>query len=198
MAQAEAGKGSKPRQQQDHDAYATGYDRIFGNRAKNNQPKEVIMSASEIVQQAYEAFRDDEDSGDDDIGFFVEEVLEHHPDLLPLQNPKSNAITVTAHGSKWFPRHKALYNGKYLCVVQGEGGGEGGGEDVSRIIGVFDVISHTYVEGSEEEFTVTVDYNSGKFCELNGYYYSYDGTTWDDVSDIADVKPKLVTVVRFS
>lgn len=30
--QAEAGKGSKPRKQQDQDSYASGWDRIFGKK----------------------------------------------------------------------------------------------------------------------------------------------------------------------
>ena len=197
MAQAEAGKGSKPRQQQDHDAYAAGYDRIFGNRAKNNQPKEVIVSASEVVRNAFETFEASED-GEEGLGYFVEEVLCYQTDLLPLQNPKSNAITVSVSNSKWHPAHFGLHDGKYICIVHGEGGGEGGGEHVSRVFGVFDIISHTHIDGVEEEFTVTVDYNSGKFCELTGYYYSYDGTTWNDALDIQDVTPKLVSVVRFS
>lgn len=39
--QAEAGKGSKPRKDQDQDAYSSGWDRIFGNKKKSEeQPKD--------------------------------------------------------------------------------------------------------------------------------------------------------------
>lgn len=35
--QAEAGKGSKPRKQQDQDAFASGWDRIFGSKKKEQK-----------------------------------------------------------------------------------------------------------------------------------------------------------------
>lgn len=35
--QAEAGKGSKPRKQQDQDAFSSGWDRIFGSKKKSEQ-----------------------------------------------------------------------------------------------------------------------------------------------------------------
>lgn len=38
--QAEAGKGSKPRKQQDQDAFASGWDRIFGSKQKHSEQKE--------------------------------------------------------------------------------------------------------------------------------------------------------------
>lgn len=38
--QAEAGKGSKPRKQQDQDAFASGWDRIFGSKKKESEQKE--------------------------------------------------------------------------------------------------------------------------------------------------------------
>ena len=38
--QAEAGKGSKPRKQQDHDAFASGWDRIFGTKKKGSESNE--------------------------------------------------------------------------------------------------------------------------------------------------------------
>ena len=37
--QAEAGKGSKPRQQQDQDAFASGWNRIFGKREQEPKPE---------------------------------------------------------------------------------------------------------------------------------------------------------------
>ena len=38
--QAEAGKGSKPRKQQDQDAFTSGWDRIFGSKKKEPEQKE--------------------------------------------------------------------------------------------------------------------------------------------------------------
>lgn len=37
MTQAEAGKGSAPRKQQDKAAYDAGWDRIFGKKNETNQ-----------------------------------------------------------------------------------------------------------------------------------------------------------------
>lgn len=39
--QAEAGKGSKPRQQQDQDAFSSGWDRIFGKHQKSSEVVDV-------------------------------------------------------------------------------------------------------------------------------------------------------------
>ena len=38
--QAEAGKGSKPRKEQDREAYANNWDIIFGKKKAEEQPKE--------------------------------------------------------------------------------------------------------------------------------------------------------------
>lgn len=48
MKYSEAGKGSAPRKAQDRDAYASGWDRIFGvNREKgNNQDKDAEAKES--------------------------------------------------------------------------------------------------------------------------------------------------------
>lgn len=35
--QAEAGKGSKPRKQQDQDAYASNWEKIFGSKKKESK-----------------------------------------------------------------------------------------------------------------------------------------------------------------
>lgn len=204
MAQAEAGKGSKPRNQQNHDAYASGYDRIFGNRAKNNQEKEVVMDAKSIVIAAYKAFvsADDEENGDDgfsDSGLtsFVGDVIPESRKLLPLNEKAEDEVTVEVSGSSWFPVKYCMHDGYFICIVQSEGGGEGEGEYVSRVFGVFKIINHTFYEGCTENFKVTVDYSSGQFCELNGSYYSYDGTTWDDITNMVNVKPKIVPTVIF-
>lgn len=196
MAQAEAGKGSKPRNQQDHDAYASGYDRIFGNRAKNNQEKEVVMDAKSIVVAAFAAFTEGEDS-DNDVGYFIGEVVPGVPKLLPLNSKQSGEVTVELMGSSWWPVQYCMHDNHLICIVQSEGGGEGEGEFVSRVFGVFKIISHTYYEGCREKFTVTVDYDSGQFCELNGSYYSYDGTTYDNLSDMRNVHPKIVPTIVF-
>ena len=50
MSQAEAGKGSAPRKQQDREAYSSGWDRIFGRKDKNGQVKETKTIPPEIAQ----------------------------------------------------------------------------------------------------------------------------------------------------
>ena len=50
MSQAEAGKGSAPRKQQNREAYASGWDRIFGRKDDNGQGKETKTIPPEIAQ----------------------------------------------------------------------------------------------------------------------------------------------------
>jgi len=59
--------------------------------------------------------------------------------------------------------------------VEQVGGGEGDGE-------------HTHVVLKTEA--------TGQFFRINGYYYSYDGTTWDD-SRLFEVRPVTKTVVVY-
>jgi hypothetical protein len=50
MSQAEAGKGSAPRKQQDREAYSSGWDRIFGRKDNNGQDKETKTIPPESAQ----------------------------------------------------------------------------------------------------------------------------------------------------
>ena len=50
MSQAEAGKGSAPRKQQNREAYASGWDRIFGRNDDNGQGKETKTIPPEGAQ----------------------------------------------------------------------------------------------------------------------------------------------------
>ena len=47
--QAEAGKGSKPRQQQDQDAFSSGWDRIFGKRQKSSEVVDVETNKRRVT-----------------------------------------------------------------------------------------------------------------------------------------------------
>ena len=52
--QAEAGKGSKPRQSKDDEAYAEGYDRIFGKKKKRSEQEPEELTTKEINEEANE------------------------------------------------------------------------------------------------------------------------------------------------
>ena len=47
--QADAGKGSKPRQQQDQDAFSSGWDRIFGKRQKSSEVVDVETNKQPVT-----------------------------------------------------------------------------------------------------------------------------------------------------
>lgn len=47
--QAEAGKGSKPRQQQDRDAFSSGWDRIFGKHQKSSEVVDVETNKQPVI-----------------------------------------------------------------------------------------------------------------------------------------------------
>ncbi len=66
-----------------------------------------------------------------------------------------------------------------LSLVKSEGGDEGGGEYVERVI--------------------RVDANGEilGYVMINGYYMSYDGTTYDDSSEFTTVEPHEVTVIQY-
>lgn len=85
---------------------------------------------------------------------------------------------------------KLEFNGYVPLIVVSEGGYEGGGEEVGRVIGLFPIIRTTgtgYV----------VDATKAGFVQIDGYYASYDGTTYDDVSDWGVVTPKYNTIVVY-
>ena len=46
--QAEAGKGSKPREGADQDAFATGWDRIFGKKKREEALAEMVSISEEL------------------------------------------------------------------------------------------------------------------------------------------------------
>ena len=46
--QAEAGKGSAPRKEADQDAYADGWDRIFGQAKREAALKEMVRISEEL------------------------------------------------------------------------------------------------------------------------------------------------------
>lgn len=50
MKYSEAGKGSKPRKNQDNDSYGEGYDRIFGDKKKRQRDAldEMVRISEEL------------------------------------------------------------------------------------------------------------------------------------------------------
>lgn len=75
--------------------------------------------------------------------------------------------------------YRAPVLGFYLSIVNEEGGYEGGGEYVERVIGIHN--------GDKTKCTA--------FVRITGSYYSYDGTTYDD--ELKQVFPHQVTVTQY-
>ena len=96
MMQAEAGKGSKPRKQQDHDAYATNYDRIFAKKAVSN----VETMLKKIVGDDFDYAKNL-----DSIWDFVDTDPEVC-DLLGYVKLEVDSV-----------RRSRIVDGYYLCVV---------------------------------------------------------------------------------
>lgn len=175
--QAEAGKGSKPRQQQDSDAFASGWDRIFGG----NKQKEIKMNAIELVTKAAETV-----DPDLKVSTFVEEyLLDHDEAAWPLLGDVKQIKL-----SEWARVcvSQATVDGYYLCVVNSIGGGEGGGEYVERIVAAYKLIEAT-------DDMVVFDTSDASFCKLTGFYCSHEGIDWDE--DLETVSPSLKTIVEF-
>jgi hypothetical protein len=63
------------------------------------------------------------------------------------------------------------FKGYFFEIVSSEGGGEGSGENVERVI---EVTAGDAVIG---------------YVEINGSYQSYNGTEWDDSEDFEQVYP---------
>ena len=80
-----------------------------------------------------------------------------------------NTVSATIDG--------AMYD---FTLVKSEGGEEGGGEYVERVI---EVSRNTEVLG---------------FVMINGYYMSYDGTSFDSSDEFSIVKPEEVVVVVYT
>lgn len=76
-------------------------------------------------------------------------------------------------------RDQAPFLGHYLTVADEEGGYEGGGEYVHRIIGIHN--------GDREKCV--------SFVRIFGHYESYNGTEYDD--DMKQVWPHQVTVIQY-
>lgn len=184
--QAEAGKGSKPRQQQDNEAFASGWDRIFGG----NKRKEIEMTAT-LREQIVEW-----------LGSDVGEQLEDIPgndwyanqlDIRELVHPKTGLKSVTVY--KVRDIDQAIIENHLLVLVNAVGGSEGEGETVERVIGAYPILSR--MEYAHTEVTFDLDLDSARFFKINGCYQSYDGITWDDASDLKEVYPELVQVIRY-
>ena len=174
--QAEAGKGSKPRHQQDHDAFTSGWDRIFGD--KQTESKDEIMT-DVIFKKLCDAI--DETS----VSKFIEEIIPYNKELVPIKNTGTKEVEFT----KYF-NHSCIIDGHLFACVKSVGGNEGDGEYVERIVGAYPIVERN-------DTGVKVDIDSAVFFKLNGFYVSYDGVTWDSPHDIVEVKPKLVQVIKY-
>ena len=73
---------------------------------------------------------------------------------------------------------RKIYKNLDFSIVVCEGGGEGGGETVVRVMKVVDYVHNEII-----------------YLRRTGYYASYDGTTWDD--DFEQVFPEEVKVIKF-
>lgn len=71
------------------------------------------------------------------------------------------------------------YGNVYFYMEESVGGGEGGGEDVVRVMRV------ELKDAGGDKF----------YIKTTGSYYSYDGITWD--YNFIQVYPKLITVTSF-
>lgn len=84
----------------------------------------------------------------------------------------------------------APFHGLKLTEVYSIGGGEGEGENVEVVFAVVPEGAKVtrYPEGATVEGAVA-------YIRMSGYYYSDEGTTWDDEHQL--VQPHEVTVIRF-
>jgi hypothetical protein len=76
-------------------------------------------------------------------------------------------------------RNRAPFLGYYLTVADEEGGYEGGGEYVERVIGIHN--------GDKTKCV--------SFVRITGHYESYNGTEYDD--EMKQVWPHQVTVTQY-
>lgn len=104
--------------------------------------------------------------------------------------PLKNEGFVPAYVQNKRKLEQYIVDNHLLMIVDAEGGSEGEGEYVERIIGAYPIKGMNY-----EEFWLNID--DARFFRLNGCYQSYDGVTWDSPSDLVEVKPKIVEVIKY-
>lgn len=184
--QAEAGKDSKPRQQADNDAFASGWDRIFGS----NKRKEVEMT-DKLREKLVEWL----ETAPDGIGELLEDIPGNDwvynkfnaKEVSPLKDTDSTWVSLSSPKDT---QEYIMYN-HLLVLVNAKGGGEGDGEYVERVIGAYPIID----SNNFDSFKLNV--KDARFFKINGCYQSYDGVTWDDASDLKEVTPKIVQVIQY-
>ena len=86
---------------------------------------------------------------------------------------------------------KSRVKGHVGVIVEAEGGYEGEGEHVSRVVAVFKVLE-------EDGDRLTLDNANRKLGCMFGYYNSYEGTEWDTLDYIQDIVASPVTIVQYS
>jgi hypothetical protein len=95
-----------------------------------------------------------------------------------------------------------LLPGKVIITVERSGGGEGEGEAVHRVVGIFDILE-VDLEYEKDEWgnkTKAVMFTSEgvEYIRYTGFYSSYNGTDWDSISYATQVYPSPKTVVDWS
>lgn len=174
--QAEAGKGSKPRHQQDHDAFTSGWDRIFGS--KQTESKDEIMT-DVIFKKLCDAI--DETS----VSKFIEEIVAWKDYLEPIKNAGIKDVDF----DKYF-NHSCIIDGHLFACVKPVGWDECEGEYVERIVGAYPIVERNH-NG------VKVDIDSAVFFKFTGFYNSYEGIDFDSEYDATVVTPRIIEVVDY-
>lgn len=174
--QAEAGKGSKPRHQQDHDAFTSGWDRIFGS--KQTESKDEIMT-DVIFKKLCDAI--DETS----VSEFIEEIIPCNKELEPIKNTGTKEVEFDRHFN-----HTCIIDGHLFACVKSVGGNEGDGEYAERIVGAYPIVERNDVG-------VKVDIDTAVFFKFTGFYNSYEGIDFDSQHDATVVTPRIIEVVDY-
>lgn len=102
----------------------------------------------------------------------------------------NKASTVDITLSKWSEPDRLIHDNKIMLVVYSEGGGEGDGETVVRVFGIFDILSQ-----DGKKFSLSLE--DATYFKLGGWYESYDGTTYDSVDDIVSVTPVEKSIIAY-
>ena len=168
--QAEAGKGSKPRKQQDHNAYADGYDRIF---SKKKSP-----SVEEMLTKLYNA-------SEDSYG-----ICQYALDWLPRGELDPTAVEQTFYFNSYCTSvNNIVIDGHLLAIVYQPLDWEGTyQDDRSIVIAAFPVLSTS-------QDSVTVDVTKGKFIRFDTTYSSLEGVLFSKYC--IEVHPKPVMRVVY-
>lgn len=146
-----------------------------------------------LIQKGSDSDADDNDnfSGDD---YFDYELIEW-ADNASVANAINDALlnkasTVDITLSKWSEPDRLIHDNKIMLVVYSEGGGEGEGETVVRVFGIFDILSQ-----DGKKFSLSLE--DATYFKLGGWYASYEGTTYDSFDDMVAVTPVEKSIIAY-